>query len=400
MTPAPFKLSQRLQQRHQDQLHRRRRLLGSPQQPKQTIDGQPVLSFCSNDYLGLANHPKVQEALIQGVKEHGVGAGASHLVNGHHHQHHLLEEELAEFTGYDRCLLFSTGYMANLGAVNGLVAKGDRVLEDKLNPASLLDAGLASGAEFARYRHLDLEHLKEKLHQGGDRDQLVVTDGIFSMDGDQAPLGRMANVCREHQAWLMVDDAHGFGTCGPQGRGSVAAAELGQQDVQLLVGTLGKAFGTFGAFVAGSDETIEALIQFSRTYIYTTALPPAVATATRMSLKLLQSMDEQRQHLRQLQNRFKAECARMGFTLWPSDSPIQPLMIGDEERALTLSERLFDQGLLVTAIRPPTVPKNTARLRVTFSADHSVEDLDRLLDCLWQNRQLLLANDSRPDDES
>lgn len=388
--PRSFDLTARLQQRRADNLFRQRLTLGSAQTVEQIIDGQSLLSFCSNDYLGLASHPKVIEAMQATAAKYGVGAGASHLVNGHHQEHHLLEQELAEFTGYPKVLLYSTGYMANLGVVNALLSKSDRVLEDRLNHASLLDAGLSCGAQFKRYRHNDVSHLSEYLSTSIHGDQLVVTDGVFSMDGDVAPLAEMAPLARQHQAWMMVDDAHGLGTRGPQGRGTVFDQNLGPEDVQVLVGTLGKAFGTFGAFVCGSDALIETLVQFSRTYIYTTALPPAVAAATRASLRLLQEGDDLRQHLNQLVQRFRSEVERMGYQLWPSDSPIQPIIIGEAEQALALSEQLRQDGLLVTAIRPPTVPAGTARLRVTFSATHTDKHLDRLLDSLFRHREVCL----------
>ena len=370
-------------------LWRERRLLESAQGVEIRVDGRDCLAFCSNDYLGLANHPQVIEAFQQAASIYGVGAGASHLVNGHHREHHQLEEALAEFTGRPRALLFSTGYMANLGAVTALVGRDGLVLEDRLNHASLLDAGLLSGAKFLRYRHACPDALAERLHEAGERPTLVVTDGVFSMDGDIPPLQAMADLCRQQGAWLMVDDAHGLGTLGEQGGGCLEQLNLSVEDVPVLVGTLGKAFGTAGAFVVGSDELIETLIQFARTYIYTTAMPPAVAAATRVSLRLAREEHWRRQHLTRLVNRFRAEMAGLGFTLMASETAIQPVLMGGAEAALAMSEALEARGILITAIRPPTVPAGSARLRVTFSAAHTDQHLDRLLDAFAAVRGLL-----------
>lgn len=379
-------LASELSLRKQQHLYRTRRLLQSPQGTDVQLDNKRFLAFCNNDYLGLANHPDVVTAFQQATNECGVGGGASHLVNGHHQQHHLLEEELAEFTGRDRVLLFSNGYMANIGAVNALLGKGDRVLEDRLNHASLLDAGLLSGARFQRYQHANEDSLVQFLAKPRDADSrtLVVTDGVFSMDGDIPPLPELANACRQHNAWLMVDDAHGFGTLGKNGGGCVEHFGLGQDDVQVLVGTLGKAFGTAGAFVAGSELLIETLIQNARTYIYTTSMPPAIAAATRVSLKLLQTEHWRRDRLAKLIRRFRVGAAQLGYELMDSASPIQPILIGSEEKALKLAAWLEEQGVLITAIRPPTVPKGTARLRITFCAEHTEQQVDRLLNLLDQ----------------
>lgn len=274
-----FDLASRLAARRAEHLYRRRPLLQSPQGPEVTVDGERLLAFSSNDYLGLANHPEVIAALQQGAATWGVGGGASHLVIGHSTPHHRLEEALADFTGRPRALLFSTGYMANLAAVTALVGQGDTVLEDRLNHASLLDAGLLSGARFSRYLHNDASSLAKRLEKASGN-TLVVTDGVFSMDGDLADLPALCAEAKRHGAWVMVDDAHGFGPLGATGGGIVEHFGLGMDDVPVLVGTLGKAFGTAGAFVAGSEELIETLIQFARPYIYTTSQPPAVACAT------------------------------------------------------------------------------------------------------------------------
>jgi 8-amino-7-oxononanoate synthase len=293
--------------------------------------------------------------------------------------HHALEEELAEFTGRERALLFSTGYMANLGIASALLEKGDAVFEDRLNHASLLDAGLLSGARFQRYAHADSSDLQQKLEKAGAGSALVMTDGLFSMDGDLAPLPQLAAVCKQHKAWLCVDDAHGLGVLGTNGGGTLSHHNMNADDVPVVMGTLGKAFGTFGAFVAGSEQLIETLIQQARTYIYTTALPSALAEATRISLKLAQSEAWRREYLQQMIDRFRHGAEQLGLPLMASTSAIQPLLIGDNAQALALSEALWERGILITAIRPPTVPENSARLRITFSAAHTEKHLQQLL---------------------
>ncbi|AZZ46941.1 8-amino-7-oxononanoate synthase [Pseudomonadaceae bacterium SI-3] len=377
----PFDLASRLAERRAAHLYRRRPLLETPQQPEVTVDGEQLLAFCSNDYLGLASHPDVVRAMQQGAARWGVGGGASHLVMGHSTPHHQLEEALAEFTGRPRALLFSTGYMANLAAVTALVGQGDTVLEDRINHASLLDAGLLSGARFSRYLHNDVDSLAKRLDKAAG-DTLVVTDGVFSMDGDLANLPALCATAKVKNAWVMVDDAHGFGPLGKTGGGIVEHFGLGIDDVPVLVGTLGKAFGTAGAFVAGSEELIETLIQFARPYIYTTSQPPAVACATLKSLELLRSESWRRDHLNSLIARFRQGASEIGLTLMDSPTPIQPILVGSSERALRLSAALRERGILVGAIRPPTVPTGSARLRVTFSASHSEAQVERLLDIL------------------
>ena len=383
-----FDLATRLAERRAAHLFRQRPLLESPQGPEVRVDGQSLLAFCSNDYLGLANHPEVIAAMRAGAEKWGVGGGASHLVIGHSTPHHELEEALAEFTGRPRALLFSTGYMANLAAVTALVGQGDTVLEDRINHASLLDAGLLSGARFSRYLHNDAVSLASRLEKATGN-TLVVTDGVFSMDGDLADLPNLCAVAKASNAWVMVDDAHGFGPLGATGGGIVEHFGLGLDDVQVLVGTLGKAFGTAGAFVAGSEELIETLIQFARPYIYTTSQPPAVACATLKSLELLQSEGWRRDHLNTLIARFRQGAAEIGLTLMDSPTPIQPILVGDSARAMQLSAMLKARGLLVGAIRPPTVPAGSARLRVTFSAAHTQAQLERLLQALAECWPLL-----------
>ncbi len=384
MPPADRPLSTALAERRAAHLYRERRTVDAPAGAETVIDGARLLNFCSNDYLGLANHPQVVAAFHAGATEYGVGSGASHLVTGHTRAHHELEEALADFTRRPRALLFSTGWMANTGTLAALVGAGDAVLEDRLNHASLIDGGLASGARFRRYRHNDVDQCAALLDKGEANRKLVVTDGVFSMDGDVAPLGELAAVCRARDAWLMVDDAHGMGVLGDEGRGCVDAAGLGVDDVPVLVGTLGKAFGTFGAFVAGSDDLVETLIQSARSYIYTTAMPPAVAVATLASLELVRRDEWRRERLAAHVERFRAGASALGYSLMPSSTPIQPLLVGTSEDALAFSAALREAGILVAAIRPPTVPEGSARLRITFSAAHDEAHVERLLDVLAQ----------------
>lgn len=380
-------LYKELRERKAKHLYRTRRITNGPQQPEMTIDGKTVISFCSNDYLGLANHPDVKQAFIEGIKKYGTGSGAAHLVNGHSAAHHALEEELAEFTGYPRALLFSTGYMANLGVAQALVGKGDTVLEDRLNHASLIDGGLLSGARLMRYAHNDASDLEKKLASRSSGEKLVMTDGVFSMDGDIAHTSALANACIKNGAMLMVDDAHGFGVLGETGRGTLEYSGVSIQDVPITMATLGKAIGTSGAFVAGSDALIETLIQQARTYIYTTATPPALAEATRASLKAIISEPELRQQLHSNIQYFRNCCKQQNIALCDSETPIQPIIIGDDESAVQLSNALFDQGMLVTAIRPPTVPTGTARLRITLSAKHTQQQIEQLVEKLSSSRR-------------
>lgn len=378
-----FDLAAPLAARHADNLYRQRPLLQSPQGPMVQVDGRAYLAFSSNDYLGLANHPKVVQALQQGASQWGVGGGASHLVIGHSEPHHQLEQALAEFTGRERVLLMSSGYMANLAVITALVGRGDRVLHDRLNHASLLDAGLLSGARFSRYLHNDMASLSQRL-QGGQGKTLLVSDGVFSMDGNLAQLPELAAQAKAHQAWLMVDDAHGFCVLGQTGAGLVEHYGLSSDDVPVLVGTLGKAFGTSGAFVAGSAELIETLIQFARPYIYTTSSSPALACATLASLQLVKTEHWRREHLQQRIQEFRQGAQALGLNLMDSPTPIQPIIIGDSAQAMAISAQLRAQGILVGAIRPPTVAVGSARLRITLSAAHSSAQVQQLLDALAQ----------------
>jgi 8-amino-7-oxononanoate synthase len=362
-------------------LFRNRRLLESPQGVEVRLDGRALLSFCSNDYLGLAGDRRVLDAFKAGAERYGVGSGASHLVTGHSVAHHALEAELAAFTGSARALLFSTGYMANLGVAGALLDRRGTAFEDKLNHASLIDAARLSGAAVERYRHADAKQLEAQLVATAG-DKLILTDAVFSMDGDLADLPRLASLATAHDAWLLVDDAHGFGVLGENGRGSLEHFGMQPAAPVILLGTLGKALGTFGAFIAGDDDLIEYLIQRARTYIYTTALPPAVAEATRASLAIVREEGWRRAALRERVNEFRAGAAALGLRLLDSMTPIQPLILGEAETAIAASEALRAQGILVPAIRPPTVPAGGARLRITFSALHTRAQVERLLDAL------------------
>lgn len=378
----PFQLAQRLRDRQQQHLYRRRRLLESPQHARIRVDGREVLNFCSNDYLGLASHPRVIAALQKAADEMGVGSGASHLVIGHSRFHHQLEEALAAFVNRPRALLFSTGFMANLGVISTLMDRNDVVLEDKLNHASLLDGALLSRGQLQRYHHNDMHHLRERLVASKAKRALVVTDTVFSMDGDIAPLPEIVTACSEHNAWLMVDDAHGFGVLGKNGRGALDHFRLGNEQVPVYMATLGKALGSYGAFVAGSEDLIECLIQECRPYIYTTAIPPAVAAASLESLQVMQEESWRIDHLHGLIHQFRSGAWDRDIALAESQTAIQPLIIGPSDQALRLSEKLLQKNILVSAIRPPTVPANTARLRITLTAAHSESDIEQLLDAL------------------
>ena len=378
-----------LEDKRQASLYRQRRLVSSPQQPRMVVDGEPLLSFCSNDYLGFANNPEIKAAFIEGVERYGCGSGASHLVNGHSEAHHQLEEQLAEFVGFPRALLFSSGYAANLAVLSALVGRHDHLLQDRLNHASLIDGGVLSRARVRRFAHADVTTLAHHLTELRDHRVLVATDAVFSMDGDIAPLSEYVSLLQPDLHWLMVDDAHGFGVLGEQGRGTLHHCALTVKEVPLYMGTLGKAAGVSGAFVAGSEETIEYLIQQARSYIYTTALPPAQAFALQTVLRLIATGDRERQHLQYLIDHFKAGIQQLGLYVLPSSTAIQPIIVGSADRAMQASQQLLEAGILVSAIRPPTVPQGGARLRVTLSAAHQLEDVNRLLVAL---SQLDLAN--------
>ena len=367
----------RLHSRKSNGLYRHRLTLEGRQGAHVSIAGRKYLSFSSNDYLGLASHPELIEAACEGAIRYGVGAGASHLVVGHHSSHHRLEEALAHFTGFPRALLFSSGYMANVGVVTALVSHGDAVFTDRLNHASLNDATLLSRAKLIRYPHLDLTILEKRLATSQAKCKLVMTDAVFSMDGDIAPVIKLLALCEKYDAWLLLDDAHGFGVLGQQGRGVVSHFNISSQRI-IYMATLGKAAGVFGAFVAGESEIIEMLIQYARSYIYTTATPPLLSHAVLKSLVLIEREEWRRKKLIQLTECLKKELQSLRWNLLLSVTPIQPVIIGEGSEVVQISNALREQGFLIPAIRPPTVPQGSARLRISLSALHNIEDVKQL----------------------
>ncbi len=371
-----------LDEREAAGLRRRRRLLMSPQRARVVVDGKPYVAFCSNDYLGLAADPRLIAAVHTSVEQYGVGAGASHLILGHSTAHEMFEQAAAKFVGMPEALLFTTGYMANMGVVSALVGRGDAVFADRLNHASLNDAALISRASFKRYPHLNLVALNRLLGQSTARRKLVVTDTVFSMDGDIAPLPALLELCHQHDAILMIDDAHGFGVLGAQGRGCLAHFGItNAQDMARIVymATLGKAAGVSGAFVAASAPMVETVMQHARTYIYTTATPPLLSAALLASLQCIESEDWRRTHLQMLIAYLVKALHGSGWSLMPSSTPIQPVVMGTAAAAIALSDYLATAGLLVPAIRPPTVPAGSARLRISLSADHQLADVEQLV---------------------
>ena len=379
-------LLQRLAARHAERgrqaLLRRLRTVQAVQGPRVVVAGRALLNFASNDYLGLAQHPALIEALVAVAGRWGVGATAAHLLGGHRDEHATLEEELAAWTGRERALLFSTGYLANLGVLGALLQAGDLCVQDKWNHACLLDGARLAGAELRRYPHADVAAARRQLGALPDAAAVLATDAVFSMDGDLAPLPALAALCREQGAVLHVDDAHGLGVLGPGGAGSVCAAGLTQHEVPVLMATLGKALGVAGAFVAGSAALIEGLVQFARSHVFTTAMPPALAAATRAAVRIARFEDWRRDQLARLITHFRHGAQARGIALLPSPTPIQPVVVGDSARALAVARRLEADGFYVPAIRPPTVPAGRARLRVTLSAQHAEAQLEALLDAL------------------
>ena len=375
-----------LAQLEREHLRRRRRTVegyarsGSHAEP--LIAGRRLVDFSSNDYLGLAGHPGPAAAMAECAARTGAGSGASHLISGHGAEHAALEEALAAFTGRERALLFSTGYMANLGVMSALAQRGETVLLDRLSHASLIDGAVLSGARFRRYAHADAAGARRLLAASARPTAVLATDGVFSMDGDIAPLGALAHAARAHAAWLVVDDAHGIGVLGPTGRGALELAGLSAEDVPVLVGTLGKAFGSFGAFVAGSAELIELLVQKARPYVYTTALPQPVAAATRAALALAERESWRRERVLALAARFRAAARAAGVPLAESATPIQPIPLGSAHAALEAQRALTEAGFWVVAIRAPTVPAGQERLRVTLTAAHSEDQVDALAEAL------------------
>ncbi|MBI5329026.1 MAG: 8-amino-7-oxononanoate synthase [Betaproteobacteria bacterium] len=355
-------------------LRRRRRVLDTPQGVRVRVDGADYLSFSSNDYLGLANHPALAAAAQAAIAEAGVGAGAAHLLTGHHRLHHQAEEELAACVGLPAALLFSTGYMANLGVIPALLDRHDEVFEDRLNHASLVDAAVLSRAKLTRYPHCDLQTLERQLAASTAQTKLIASDTVFSMDGDLAPLAGLMDLAERFDAWLYLDDAHGFGVL--DARPHSVSPRL------IYMATLGKAAGVAGAFVAGSADLIEWLVNRARTYIYTTAQPPLLAAAVSASLRLMAAEGWRREHLNTLIAQLKVGVADLPWSLMPSDTPIQPLVVGGNHDALRLAEGLKQRGILIPAIRPPTVPEGTARLRISLSAAHSEAEVQQLLTAL------------------
>jgi 8-amino-7-oxononanoate synthase len=375
-----------LDERAEQGLLRSRKTLQSPQSAHIVVDGKPYLSFCSNDYLGLANHPQLIAALQQGAVQHGAGTGAAHLVTGHMQVHYQLEIALAAFVGKPSALLFSTGYMANLGVVQALAGKDDTVFADKLNHASLNDAMLLSRANIKRYRHNDMNQLGSLLKNISGGRKLIITDAVFSMDGDRAPLPELLALCEQHDAWLLVDDAHGFGVLGERGRGSLEHFGIASPRI-IYMATLGKAAGVFGAFVAAEQVVIDTLINHAHSYVYTTATPPALASAVLASLQLIERGRQLRSQLQALIAQLRDGLQNLPWTLMPSETAIQPLLIGDNQVALKISAALRECGIWVAAIRPPTVPQGTARLRITLSAAHSAADVTQLTETLHELAQ-------------
>jgi 8-amino-7-oxononanoate synthase len=375
-----------LEEIERQQRRRRRATVEAYPQPgnhtRAVIDGRLLVDFSSNDYLGLAAQPALAAAMAECAARCGAGSGASHLISGHGREHAALEEELADFLGRPRALLFSTGYMANLGLVTTLAGRGESVLLDRLSHASLIDAGLLSGARFRRYPHCDADAARRLLAEGTPPTAVLATDGVFSMDGDVAPLTALAQAARAHGAWLVVDDAHGIGVLGPNGRGSLELAGLGCEEVPVLMGTLGKAFGTFGAFVAGSGDLIELLIQRARSYIYTTALPQPVAAAARAALRIAREETWRRERVLALTARFRAGARAAGVPLADSVTPIQPIPLGSAPAVLAAQQALRAAGFWVVAIRSPTVAAGTERLRVTLTAGHEESQVDALVAAL------------------
>lgn len=382
-------LRRRLAERRERDLYRELKTLAAAPGPAAQVDGRELVAFSSNDYLGFATHPEVIAAQQSGAAL-GAGATASHLVNGHLQIHAQLQEKIAEVTGRDSALVFSSGYMANVGTICALVGRGDTVVSDKLNHASLIDGARLCGATSLRFAHSDLDALRRQLERAArsEGNILVAVDGVYSMDGDQAPLAEIAGLCRQYGAWLMVDEAHGFGVMGSgelPAAGSVAAAGLGQEDAPMVMGTLGKAAGNAGAFVAGSRELIDYLVQFARPYIYTTGMPPAVAAGSLAAVELMQREPQHRARLADNIQYFRARAADLGLPLTESASAIQPLLLGCEKTVMAVAAQLQGRGFLVGAIRPPTVPAGTARLRITLSAAHSEEQIEELLGALAES---------------
>ncbi len=381
-SPLDVRLRGELDRLRARALYRTRRVIEGAHGVRITVNGRECLNFCSNDYLGLAADPRLAAAAKAALDAGGTGSGAAALISGYNREHQALEEELADFLGRPRALLFSSGWAANLGVIRALAGRKDSIIADELNHASLIDGGRLSGAQYLRANHADLNAWAVALAAADGEQRLAVTDSVFSMDGDIAPLPQLAELCATRDATLMVDDAHGLGVLGPNGEGAVQAAGLGLDAVPVYVATLGKSLGCSGAFVAGSEALIEYLVQRARTWVFSTAPPPAIAAAARRALRIVRDEPQHREQLLANVRRFRAGARQLGIPLSASETPIQPLLLGQEQRALDLSQALFDRGYWVAAIRPPTVPHGTSRLRITFSAAHTAEQIDGLLEGL------------------
>ena len=377
-----------LDKRKAEGLLRQRRLLDSPQAEHIVANNKPYLSFCSNDYLGLANHPKLIATMQKAAGDSGVGSGASGLVTGHHRYHDDLEKQLAKFVNMPAALLFSAGYMANIGALGALVGRGDAIFADKLNHACLNDGSYYSLAEFNRFAHNDVAALESLLKASTARHKLIAVDAVFSMDGDIAPLAEYLALCEKYDAYLYIDDAHGFGVLGEHGQGSLNHLKLKSPRI-IMMATLGKAAGVAGSFVAGESVVIDYLIQTAKSYVYSTPAPPALSATLSASVSLIEQGDDLRTHLRSLISYFKDNLQCKRWQLMPSETSVQPLVVGDNLEALALSEYLQGLGILVPAIRPPTVPVGTARLRISLSAAHSLDDIKQLISAIHQAEQAL-----------
>lgn len=375
----PFDLQGALAEREAAGLKRQRTCLASGQGRQILVEGQPYLNFSGNDYLGAAGLPEIVNAWQAGLTRWGAGSGASPLVTGYSLPHARLEETLCDWLGVEAALLFSTGFAANQAVIKALLGKEHRLWQDRLNHASLQEAGAASPARLKRFAHNDMAHLRQLLEP---KRGLIISEGVFSMDGDQAPLAELVALSQASDNWLMIDDAHGLGVLGDAGRGSLAQQGVAPGQVQILMGTFGKALGCAGAFVAGSRALVDYLANFAREYVYSTHLPPAQADAICAAIGWVQRADGARECLQAHISQFRQGAARLGLILGDSQTAIQPLLVGDSEQALVLAQHLRQQGLWVTAIRPPTVPAGQARLRLTLTAAHTREDIDRLLAAL------------------
>ncbi|MGQ0587710.1 MAG: 8-amino-7-oxononanoate synthase [Gammaproteobacteria bacterium] len=384
VSPLDRRLRAELARLRAEDLHRVRRVVRGRHGVQIEVDGRRCVNFCSNDYLGLAADPRVAEAAASALRECGTGSGAAALISGYNLQHRALEEALAEFTRRPRALLFSSGWAANLGALRALLDKSATLVADELNHASLIDGGRLSGARYQRVAHRDLAGFAQALSGARGAPAVVATDGVFSMDGDLAPLAELAALCRREGAALMVDDAHGFGVLGEGGRGALFAgpAPLGVDEVPVYMATLGKTLGVSGAFIAGSEALVDYLVQRARAWVFSTAPPPALAAAALESLRIVRTEPERRERLFEAIARLRAGAAQLGIALGESATPIQPLVLGDERRVLAVSAALLQRGFWVAAIRPPTVPRGTARLRITLSAAHDPAQVDALLEAL------------------